>query len=111
MKSAPPPANSVSSAVTLPHLTNHWAEKVFAGPFSLPQYFLAMLLQSSAVAALRIAHSSGHAVLHPPQTPSQPLGELLPRAPQPRLQRVFRDPQLLGRLSRRKSLHLAQDKR
>src|SRR5205814_7708904 len=27
MKCAPPPVNFASSAVTLPHLNNHWAEK------------------------------------------------------------------------------------
>src|SRR5438477_7121690 len=122
MKSAPPPANFASSAVTLPHPANVWlrissAQKEEGQCFHWPSYPLLPelplfpLRHSSAVAALGIPHSSGHAVLHPPQTPSQPLGELLPRAPQARLQRVFRDPQLFGGFTRRKSLHFAQDKR
>src|SRR5713226_4858387 len=74
-------------------------------------YPLRPLPHSSAIAALGIPHPSGHVVLHPPQTPSQSLGQLVPRAPQPRLQGVFRDPQLLGSFARRISLYFAQHER
>jgi hypothetical protein len=41
---------------------------------------------SSAIAALGIAHAAaGDVVAHAPQTTAKPLGELVPRAPQPRL--------------------------
>ena len=46
-----------------------------------PELPLCPLPHSSAVAALGVAHPSGHAVLHPPQAASQPLGQLVPRAP------------------------------
>lgn len=40
----------------------------------------------SAVAALRIAHTAGgYVIAHSPQAPPKPLGELMTRAPQPRL--------------------------
>src|SRR5882762_8103117 len=95
--SVPPPANSASSAATLPLPANLEATSVFdlyqnkkGQPlrwpfFSLLRCVFASLHHSSAVAAFGIAHSSGHAVLHPAQTPSQPLRQLVSRAPQPRL--------------------------
>src|SRR5690349_1499217 len=66
----------------------------------------------SAVAALRVAHATaGDAVAHSPQTPSKPLGKLVPRAPQTSLERVFRHAQLLRGFARRVALHLAQHER
>src|SRR6266403_4935916 len=73
--------------------------------------FLLPLLHHSAVAALRITHAARDAILHPSQAPSQPLGHLVPRAPQPRLQGILRDSQLLRCFARRIALHFAQHKR
>src|SRR5258708_19148611 len=119
-KSAPPPANSASSAATLRHPDNVRGEKAFLRckrkrPALPPAFFPLLpelsLPHSSAVAALWVAHPSGHAVLHPAQTPSQPLGQLLSRTPQPGLQGVFRDAEFLGCFACRIALHFAPDKR
>src|SRR5271168_5321150 len=73
----------------------------------LPLYVLTSCLL--AVAALRVAHSASHIILHPPQTPPQSLRELVPCAPQPRLQRVFGHAEFLRSFARRITLHFAQD--
>src|SRR5712692_4306200 len=120
-KSARPPANSASSAATLPLPVNRRirglfsvASKAEGQRFRRPSFPLLPKLplpHLSAIAALCVAHPAGHVILHSPQTPSQPLGKLVPRAPQPRLQRVLRYAQLLGRFARRITLHFAQHKR
>src|SRR6266481_2110133 len=93
-KSAAPRATFASLAATSPLPVNRslvrLASKRNGRRFRRPIFaYLVMsfrlLLHSLAVAAFRIAHPSGHAILHTPQTPSQPLGQLMPRAPQPRL--------------------------
>src|SRR6202521_2323165 len=61
---------------------------------------LALSEVRNATSELRIPHTARDVILHPPQTPPQPLSQLVPRAPQSRLQRVFRNPQLLGRFAR-----------
>src|SRR5579859_122391 len=73
---------------------------------SLCRYF-----SPSAIAALGVAHSAaGHIVLDTPQPLAEPLGELVPCAPQPRLQRVFGNAKLLCCFARRVAFHFAQHK-
>src|SRR3974390_388259 len=53
-----------------------------------------------AVAAGFVAAHAGHVISHSAQAAAQTLGELMPRAPQASLQRVFRHTQLLRRFAR-----------
>ena len=92
---------------------------VSAGPFRL----IASLLHSpfsapSAVAASLFAHHPsaiailpGDVVAEAPQPAPQPLGKLVPRAPQTRLQRVLGYAELLRRFSGRVAFHFAQHER
>src|SRR5271156_4168486 len=65
----------------------------------------------SAVAALGVAHSAAsHIVLDASQALPKPLSQLMPRAPQPRLQRVLGHSELLRRFACRIAFHFAQHK-
>src|ERR1700723_2933148 len=73
----------------------------------------------SAVAASPFTHHprssisavARHVIADAPQPPAQALRQLVPRAPQPRLQRIFRHAELLRRFARRVTLDFAQHKR
>src|SRR5208337_3891562 len=66
---------------------------------------------ASAIAAGFVAHAVtvAHTVLHATQTPAQPLGKLMARAPEPRLQGVFGNAKLLCRFARGVAFHFAQE--
>ena len=95
--------------------TKRPAQNAPASPFAL-------ILSELAVAASAFAHHPGAgyssiAILPPDvlaessQSSPKTLGQLMPRTPQPRLQRIFRHAKFLRRFSRRVTLDLAQHKR
>src|SRR5260370_33277183 len=77
----------------------------FAGPrcflTSLGRYF-----SPSAIAALGVAHAAAsHVVLDAPQALPKPLGQLMPRTPQPRLQGVLGHSEFLRSFPGRIAFH------
>src|SRR5713101_6462696 len=80
-KFAQPPANYASWASTLPpaadpRFPEDATESLCRGT-AAPCPFQTLAITASFVAT----HIAGHPILHPPQTPSQPLRQLVPCAP------------------------------